>query len=80
MGLTILNILIVQLGTVFVRQNLTSVDRLYTSESDVHSRQILTYKNDPRAERVNVSWPHHWEPFNTLGTGGRSLIEPINTC
>ena len=28
-------------------------DRLYTSESDVYRRQILTYKDDPRAERVN---------------------------
>ena len=29
-------------------------DRLYTSESDVYRRQILTYKVDPRAERVNT--------------------------
>ena len=28
-------------------------DRLYTSESDVHRRQILTYKDGPRDERVN---------------------------
>ena len=27
-------------------------DRLYTSESDVYSRQILTYKNGLRAKRV----------------------------
>ena len=27
-------------------------DRLYTSESGVYRRQILTYKDDPRAERV----------------------------
>ena len=27
-------------------------DRLYTSESDVYRRQILTYKDDPRAGRV----------------------------
>ena len=27
-------------------------DRLYTSESDVHIRQILMYKEGPRAERV----------------------------
>ena len=26
--------------------------RLYTSESDVYRRQILTYKDDPRAERL----------------------------
>ena len=29
-------------------------DRLYTSESDVYRRQILTYKDDPRADRVKV--------------------------
>ena len=29
-------------------------DRLYTSESDVYRRRILTYKVDPRTERVNV--------------------------
>ena len=29
-------------------------DRLYTSESDVYRRQILTYKDGPRAERVNT--------------------------
>ena len=28
-------------------------DRLYTSESDVYRRQILTYKDGPRADRVN---------------------------
>ena len=28
--------------------------RLYTSESDVYRRQILAYKDGPRAERVNV--------------------------
>ena len=27
-------------------------DRLYTTESDVYRRLILTYKDDPRAERV----------------------------
>ena len=27
-------------------------DRLYTSESDVYRRQILTYRDRPRAERV----------------------------
>ena len=30
-------------------------DRLYTSESDVYRRQILTYKDGTRAERVNLS-------------------------
>ena len=28
-------------------------DRLYTSESDVYRRQILTYKDNPRTESVN---------------------------
>ena len=34
------------------------VDCLFTSESDVYRRQILTYKDGPRAERVktNVIW------------------------
>ena len=31
------------------------MDRLYTSKSDVYRRQILTYKDVPRAERVG----HH---------------------
>ena len=30
-------------------------DRLYTSESDVYGRQILTYKDGSRAERVNLT-------------------------
>ena len=38
-----------------MRQNLTSTDRLYTSESDVHRRQILTYKDGPRAGKVYVT-------------------------
>ena len=29
-------------------------DRLYTSESEVYRRQILTYKDGPRAERVKI--------------------------
>ena len=29
-------------------------DRLYTSESDVCRRQILTYKDDPRTERMKI--------------------------
>ena len=29
-------------------------NRLYTSESHVYKRQILTYKDGPRAERVKV--------------------------
>ena len=34
-------------------------DRLYTSESDVHRRQILTCKDGRRAERVNASHSLH---------------------
>ena len=33
-------------------------DGLYTSQSDVCTRQILTYKDDPRAERVNIKSTH----------------------
>ena len=29
-------------------------DRLYTSESDVYRRQILTYKDGPRASHVFI--------------------------
>ena len=29
-------------------------DRLYTSESDVCRRQILTYKDGPRTERIKI--------------------------
>ena len=39
---TIMNIYFFQCG-----------DRLYTSESDVYRRQILTYKDGPRTEGVN---------------------------
>ena len=53
-------------GTVFihVRQNLTSVwDLLYTSESDVCRRQIRTYKDGPRTERITFyngrGWTHN---------------------
>ena len=31
-------------------------DRLYTSESDVYRRQILTYKDGPRAERFKLQY------------------------
>ena len=33
--------------------------RLYTSEFDVYRRQILTYKDGPGAERVNISQKVH---------------------
>ena len=29
-------------------------DRFYTSESDVCKRQILTYRDDPRTERISA--------------------------
>ena len=29
-------------------------DRLYTSESDVCKRQIMTYKDGPLTERANI--------------------------
>ena len=29
-------------------------DRLYTSESDVYRRQILTYKDGPRGGRIEI--------------------------
>ena len=34
--------------------NLTLSARLYTSESDVCGRQILTYKDDPRTEIIEI--------------------------
>ena len=43
---------------------LQSGDRFYTSESDVCRRQILTYKDDPRTERIKIfimavdTWPY----------------------
>ena len=43
--MAIINILLFQCG-----------DRLQTSDSDVHRRQNLTSKVDPRTERVNVVW------------------------
>ena len=58
-------------------------DRLYTSESDVYRqnnrRQILPYKNGPRAERVKIR--HDKSYFNaglmheTLTQHGKNLIE-----
>ena len=38
--------------TIITIQIISVRDRLYTSESDVHRRQILTYKDGPRAERL----------------------------
>ena len=35
-------------------------DRLYTSESDVYRRQILTYKDGPRAVRVKLAEKNYW--------------------
>ena len=39
-------------------------DRLYTPESDVYRRQILTYKDGPRTERVKWSEPLKKEVIN----------------
>ena len=53
-------------GIDFRRQNLTNIniftrkecgDRLYTSESDVCRRQILTYKDGPRTVRAKGTCP-----------------------
>ena len=44
-------------GIDFGRQNMTSKDRLFTSESDVYRRHILTSKVDSctmYCERVNI--------------------------
>ena len=44
-------------GTVFRRQNLTSTDCLWTSESDVYRRQILTSETVPALkELANLYW------------------------
>ena len=40
--------------TDFIRQILTAIDRIYTSESDVYRRQMLTYKVGPRVEWVKT--------------------------
>ena len=39
-----------------------SADRIYTPESDVYRRRILTYKDGPRAKRVNTfqNWLLNW--------------------
>ena len=36
---------------------LSERDRLYTSESEVYRRQILTNKDCSRAERINLTTP-----------------------
>ena len=41
------------LRTLYVCQFFHRGDRLYTSESDAYRRQMLTYKDGPRTERVN---------------------------
>ena len=46
-------------------------DRLYTSQSDVYRRQILTYKDGLRAERVNDDWIL---AINHISYGGASLL------
>ena len=39
---------------VLILSNSQSGDRLYVSQSDVSRHHILTYKDGPRAERVNI--------------------------
>ena len=41
-------------------------DRLYTSESDVYRRQILTYKDGPHTERVTKDYMFTRVPVNPL--------------
>ena len=43
-----------------------SGDRLYMSESDVYRRQILTYRDDPRSERLKILIPNEIYRPNTL--------------
>ena len=49
-------------------------DRLYTLETDVHRRQILTYKDGPRAERVDMSKLLHGYLYKLLFNTERILL------
>ena len=49
-----LNTYVMDLQPFYFFQFFQHRDRLYTSESDVHRRQILTSKDFPRAERVDI--------------------------
>ena len=51
---TIVVILVGFNSSCFAHLPLQRGDRLYSTESDVCRRQIVTYKDDPRTERVNI--------------------------
>ena len=48
-----------------------SRDRRYTLESDVYRRQILTYKDGPRAERVKF---HKFQTFSDTSSCESLLV------
>ena len=54
-------------------------NRLYTSESDVCRRQILTYKDGPRTERVIYQGLIFQTITNVLITYAYSLYKPFIT-
>ena len=54
-------------------------DHLYTSESDVYRRQILTYKEGPGAERVKLGIIQHRDIYTWLNSGIR-LYCRVFTC
>ena len=57
-----------------------SFSRLHTSESDVYTRQILTYKDSPHAERFKVCIKdRHGFVKQSPNLGGRGLINLIFT-
>ena len=53
-------------------------DRLYTSESDVYRRQILTYKDGPRTERVEDSYLIR--PLSTIVTISTQTVLILRGC
>ena len=68
-----LNTYVMGLQTFEIFSLLQCGDRLYTSESDVYRRQILTIKVDPRAVRVksrnkspnascDIAWTYFYRP------------------
>ena len=48
------SLLLLLLQPLEIRSHFQCGDRLYTSESDVYRRQILTYTDGPRAGRINL--------------------------
>ena len=51
-------------------------DRLYTSESDVYRRQIMTCKVDPRAERVKQEKRRKYNIMQFLVIAGIVISDP----